>query len=322
MSKKDVEQTENLEATEVQSNEPVEEIVETPEVEASGEEGTEPETPAYQPNYKFKVLNEEKEFDEFIRAAIKDADTEKKARELYEKAYGIDHVKAQRDEERTAKTRVENEYHQLMDEIAELGEIRKKDYGLFFKKLGIPKQEIAAWIYREAQALDATEKLPENLKSVYTDIEELRHQNYLLQKKMEAADSGRQSAVLQARRTDLTNVLVAPETKTLVDQYDARLGKPGSFEQMVIRHAAAEWEASQGKRDLSAREAVNEVIQMLGLTPTPPGQASGSTQSPKVVAPPKAAVLPNVGSGTATPTVAKKPQSIADLREMAKAMQG
>jgi hypothetical protein len=93
--------------TEVTSTAPVTESVvpseskstqaSTPAVTASPtmavEGGGDSIPPVYTPNTKFKVMDKEHEFDAWLAPHIKDAETEKKAKELYEKAYGLDYVK-------------------------------------------------------------------------------------------------------------------------------------------------------------------------------------------------------------------------------------
>lgn len=278
--------------------------------------------PKYEPNFKFKVLDKENEFDDFVRTGIKDKETEGKVRELYEKAYGLDHVKTQRDTERQGRAQAQQQFDTLMGELTELGQIKGKDLGLFFNKLGLSKQEVASWVMQQAEAMDATEKLPESMKGFYNELETLRHQNYEFQKQMESLNSGRQAEALQAKRADLVSTLSSPEVKSVAETYDTRLGKPGSFEQLVIRHGAAEFETSRGQRNLSATEAAKEVVHMLGLQPNSPSQVSGAAQSTKVVTAAKPTVLPNVGSGTAAPTGKAPVSSLAELRKIAREMSG
>ena len=311
---------EEKESLEAQANEE-KELAEMKALESK----TPPSTPAseveapkeevYTPNFKFKVLDQEKEFDEWIRPAV-NKDNEKAIRELYEKAYGIDHIKAQREQERQARTKTEGQYNQLMTEIQELGQIRQKDLGMFFQRLGIPKQQIAQWVLQQAEAMEATEKLPENLKGLYNQFEDLNSKNYELQKQLEALNSRQQVEALNAKRAELDSTLASPSIKPLADEYDTRVGKPGSFQLMVMRHGAAEWEMG---RQLNAQQATDEVIQLLGLKAAPPSQASAPTaQAPKVIASPKPTVLPNVGSGTGASTAKAPVSSLKELRELAK----
>jgi hypothetical protein len=156
------------------------------------------------------------------------------------------------------------------------------------------------------------------LRSFYNKNQELTDMVYDLQKQLESVTTGRVTETLQARKADLSNVLGADDYKSVVEQFDTRAGKPGAFETMVMRHAAAEWDASQGKRDLSPKEAVEEVLKLIGHQPSQPKAAD--SQPPKVITQKKPAVLPEVGGGTASPTALKRPASTAELREIYKKM--
>jgi hypothetical protein len=281
--------------------------------------------PEYTPNYKFKVLDQEKEFDEWIRTAV-NKDNEAKVRELYEKAHGLDHVKTQRDQEKTRAGTLESKLNQLVQEFSEVHGLHEKDFGLFLDKLKIPRQVAAQWLMKELEAQEAETKLPESMRGMYNQNKELSKRLYDMEQAFEKLSTSRSTETVSARRSDLQSVLSRPDIKSFVDQYDARLGKPGSFEQMVARHGSAEWEASQGQTDLTAEQAVTAVLSMLGHTPTPPSQAApqagGSTQPPKVITQAKPTVIPNVGRGVSAPTAGKRPKNLTELRALSKAMSG
>ena len=310
------------EASVVEEKEPVAAAAsdETPaeETPEEGEATGEVEEPAYQPNYKFKVLDQEKEFDEWIRQAV-NKDNEAKIRELYEKAYGIDHVKTQRDQEREARAKAQAMFDQLAGEIQEAGELKQKDLGLFFERLGIPMQDVINYVWQKAEIAQQIENLPDHIKQVYNKTNSQEGTIFKLQKQVEHLGSLQERQVVQARAAELNSVLSTPEIQTIVSQYDSRLGQPGSFEKMVKRHAAAEFDSSRGERDLTPKQAVDEVIKILGLTPQA-GQPVAAAQSPRVVSGAKPTVLPNVGSGTATPTAVKRPSSIAELKKISQKM--
>ena len=57
--------------------------------------GEQVEKPAYTPNYKLKVYDEEKELeDKFLKDLIKDPESEKKVKEIAQKYLGFDTVKS------------------------------------------------------------------------------------------------------------------------------------------------------------------------------------------------------------------------------------
>src|SRR5574343_1562020 len=62
------------------------------------EASVEPEVPAYQPTYKFKVKDQELEFDDLFKPLVTSKEAEAKIREFHEKYHGIEEVKKHRDE--------------------------------------------------------------------------------------------------------------------------------------------------------------------------------------------------------------------------------
>src|SRR5688500_2643210 len=76
------------------ANDPAAEPAATPAPVAA--DTAQPAAPAYTPDFKVKIKGKEFEIDEMFRGLIKDADSEKKVKEFFEKAYGIDFVKQDR----------------------------------------------------------------------------------------------------------------------------------------------------------------------------------------------------------------------------------
>lgn len=301
--------------------------VDTPLEEEAGKEKEGEVGPAYVPNRKFKVLDQEKEFDEWVTPAL-NKETEAKFRELYEKAYGLDHVKPKLAEERQARTQIEGQLRGVTHEVQEILKHRDAgDLGTFFQKVNLPVAKVAQWLLAEAERQDRLKDLPPEMKQVYTDYGTLKQQNEELARKVESLHSGSVDTAVHARSAELQSVTSRPNIQPLIQGFDARLGKPGAFQDLVIRHGKAEFDASGGQRDLSAEEAVNEVLTILGLqtqaaspaaTPNESANArSAAPPTPKVVTPTKPTVIPNVGSSNASPAM-KKPRNLEELREMAK----
>jgi len=298
---------------------PEPQVIPLPEA-AEGEVAATPKEDAYQPNYKFKVLDQEKEFDEWIRTAV-NKDNEAKIRELYEKAHGLDHVKSQREQERSNREKVEQEFSQFYGGVQEMISLRDKDLGRFFEKVKIPRAKVAQWLLEEAKR----EELPEETKRVYSEREAYQRQLEEREQELQSLQEETVSQAVQARQRELQSVLGSDDVKAVSEAFDQRTGKAGSFMDAVIRHGKAEWEASGGKRDLSPAEAVKEVLHLYGLQPaqaaSPAATPNGSAQAKKVVAPgDKPTVLPNVGAGNAAPAGNKRPRSTDDLRKLYKSM--
>lgn len=285
-----------------------------------------PAAPAYTPNYKFKVKGKEQEFDEWIRASVKDPDTEKKAREMMEKYYGFDMIKSDREkfqQERDGfKTDAEKMYG-LMNGAAEL--VTKKDYETFFEKWGIPPQDIVkfavdyanreqTWTPEQKQAYEQSRRLQAELAQVQAE-------------KMGLETSQMQSQIAQ-RESEVEMVVSHPEVTEFSKLVAERLGDENGLKNEVIR-LGAYYAQSQGK-DYSTVELVRDLAKRYGYTPGAgqPQQPSAQPQAqqgfqvapPKVVAPSTKPTIPTIAGKGGSP-VAKKPKSFADLKVIRSGLQ-
>lgn len=277
---------------------------------------------AYTPNFKFKVLDQEKEVDEWARPFV-NKDTEGKFRELYEKAYGLDHVKPKLAEERQARAKVEQDLQGIAGEVREIMSYRENDLDTFFAKTGITEEKVMKWAVGKAVERETMKDLPPEVRNAYNTLGNTRLENIELKKQIERLSSSVGNSSVQARSSELRTELTKPEIASLVSSFDDRLGKPGSFVDLVIRHGKSEFDLT-GK-DISAEQAVADVLKILGHQTQPPAQGGKPNESTaavaKVITAPKPTVLPNTGNtgGSAT---AVKYRSLADLRAKAKEMNG
>lgn len=278
----------------------------------------------YVPNFKYKVLDQEKEIPEWARGVVT-KDNEAQIREVFEKADGLDHVKAKLGEERQVRESLDMNFGAVKSEIQNLVGWRDKNLGIFFEKVGLPKNKVAQWLLQEIEK----EELPEPVRKMYNDHEAQQRRLAELEQENLQLSGTREVDMVQARTNELNQVLSAPEVAPLVSAFDARVGQPGSFMQMVTRHGQAEWEASGKTKDLTPKEAVDQVLKILNLqsqTPSPvvtpnetPSKTSSTTQ--KVVKQAKPVVLPNVGGGGAAPA-SKRVKSVDDIRKVYREMSG
>lgn len=263
-----------------------------------------PTPPAYQPNYKFKVLDKEHEFDDFIKGAIKDAETEKKARELHERAFGLDSVKQDRQTLKSELSQTKEKMATTDRALETLGEyVKTGDYDSFFEALRIPKQDILKY----AVALVQREQDP------------AKAQAHEMQRRADLASRGyeRQSAELlqsqqafavQQRTFELQNVTSRPEVQAVAQAYNAGMGNPGAFQEYVIAIGASY--AARGQ-DLPAEQAVAEAIKHLRAV-NPQLGTSGTPTGPAVVQPHAKPVIPSI-QGRGTSPVRSTYKSIEDL---------
>lgn len=266
----------------------------------------------YQPNFKFKVMDEEKEIDEWLRPVIKDADTEKKIRELYEKAYGLDYVKPKYENTKKEYDALNQQWTTVSTDLQKLGTfLKNKDYGSFFNSFKLSDEEIFKYAL---DRLDYHEMPPEKRQAL--DAQMQRNQEYadLMMQNQQFKQQQEQQQVGQML-SELDANINAPHVASIAQAFDARAGKPGAFRDAVIAYGQSQFHI-QGK-DIPVNQAVSQFIQTFGLvqadatapaTQAAPESATAAQQRP--------ATLPKVGgSGTTTP-VKTKVKNLADLRKL------
>lgn len=283
----------------------VETTTSTPVVEqASGQAAAvSAEAPAYTPNYKFRAADKDYEFEEWIRPVIKDAEIEKKLRDIHEKAYGLPVVKQRFSElEKTHKT-TSSEYNTLKGDIKKLVEYRDTDIGKFFKTFQIDDEKIFQY------AMDRLnyQQMPQEQRQVLEAQKAAEERAASLETKYQTQQEQFQQYLVTAKTSELKSALDRPDIKATAEAFDARVGKPGAFEAEVIRRGQLAAYA-EGK-DISALEAVQQVMSLIGQPAT--AQPSELRQTGK---PP---VIPAI-TGRSTSPAGKSPQSIEDLKKLAR----
>jgi hypothetical protein len=293
-----------------------------PVVPAAGAQGVVP--PVYTPNFKFKVLDKEHEIDPLFQQLIKDADTEKKIKELHEKAFGLDSVKVDR---QMLKEKIEKHYEPLVQKhqgmIKSIAQIDKMvetgDYDNFFSALEIPEQKILEWAVKKAQLMSLT---PQEQAAYNQQVQE-RNQLYQLQHQNAETQEQLFQMQVQARTAQLSQELSKPEILNAVTAFDTRAGMQGAFQNEVIKRG--QFYALQGK-DISVEQAVKEVLALVGHvvqpgagSQQPVGNGAGQGgQAPQQQTPAqKPPVIPNVG-GQGTSPAKRVVRSLDDIRALAK----
>lgn len=293
----------------------------SPEGQAAA--GTQAPAP-YQVNPVVKVRNMEKRFDDFVLPFIKDAETEKKFRELYERAYGLDFVKADREhyqgELRNLKQQME-QHRPTLDAVERIVHFRDQGQMLpMFQLLGIEPQKVFQWAYQYAQmspeARQAQDMANTNAMNAYDATSQ--------------ATSAQQQAFQQAaefkgREYDMI-MRYDTSVSAAASDFDQQHG-PGAFFEQVKRTGLYHWNVN--KRDIPVSEAVDEVMKLIGRArgqsvsaadAHSPGQMQQNPAAAQVAqpqAPTPKPVIPSVKGSGATP-VKKAVTSIADMRRLAR----
>jgi hypothetical protein len=318
------------------NNTPTTEVSAQPDAVASpaqgaveGVEGEVPAKPAYTPNYKFKYLDAkqnaklEKEFDDFIKGSIKDSDTEKKVRELYEKAYGLDHTKSGREKLRGELETVRGEHSETKRGINILTNfLNQGDFQSFFEALKIPEDKVLKY------ALDRVSyrELPPEKRAEYDQMRSAQQRAAYLSEENTRLAAEYTNMQVQTRSQQLESTLANPQVAGIAEEYDARRGH-GAFRNEVVKVGQYYWAIH--KQDIPVDQAVNEVLQMLGGMPKSAAHAvAPQSFDPNQGAVPGAApiasqasekkpVIPNI-QGRGTSPAKRIPKSIEDLKKLAR----
>lgn len=290
-----------------------------------------PIAPAYTPNFKFKFLDadgktrKELEIDEWARTAIKDADSEKKVREIFEKAYGLDYTKASRDKFKTeAEThRTENlETKRALNVLS--GYVQNDDMDSFFESLQIPEEKVLKYALNRIQYRD----LPPEKRAEYDQSRGTARKAALLEEQYNNLQQEFQQTQVQTRKQEFNRVFQDSKVLDTAQAYDQRMGRPGAFHDEVVKRGQLYWHLY--KQDIPAEQAVNEVMQMVGMPVAAPQPAAQlAMEQPNVTnqvvptdasqtashAPEKKPVIPNI-QGRGTSPAKKLPRSIKDLKAL------
>jgi hypothetical protein len=259
-----------------------------------------PQEPAYTPN-------------------IKSPAEEKKIRELYEKAYGLEHVKSERERFRTAHKEVETQYKSLNNGLDQLsGMLEKQDYHGFFQALKIPEQDVLQYALSRVQYRELP---PEQRQQLDAQYEAQQRLAYLEQANQELVGGFQEQRVHQ-RASELDAYIGRPDIAQVVSAFDARVGQPGAFRDEVIRRGQY-YASLPDPQDIPVEQAVREILGLVGPIPQAQqavgdeGQAMEATPAPVVQN--QKPVIPNI-RGRGTSPAKKVVRSVDDLRKLAQTM--
>lgn len=279
----------------------------TPGVSLTDASGGDSVPPTYTPNTKFKVMDKEHEFDAWLTPHIKDAETEKKAKELYEKAYGLDYVKPKFEAAQKELGEYKTSYNNLYKDASEALTFKNNgDLDSFFQKVALSPEKVYEWVLEKLNR----QNLPPDQRRVYDELDAKKRNEYQQSRQIEESENRYRQVATQAREAEVDFVLARPEIHNTVKNYDAKNGQ-GAFKQFVAEYGVMHFNAYG--EDPSADTAISAVLKRLGdayqgqqaLTASP--TASGEKPLP---------VIPNVSGKNVSP-VRKSPRSIDDIKKIA-----
>lgn len=275
----------------------------------------------YAPNYKFTVDKIEKEIPEWARGAIKDAESEKMVRDIFEKAEGLEvakprHLKREEElqTEKKAHSDLTQKHSALTKSLDDLSTfLQNEDYDSFFETIKVPQDKILQYALSLIERAKWTPDRVQEFQNSRQQTQRLR----LLEKQNSDLSSQSNQAAYHARQSAVQSVLARPDITTHVTAFDSRFGE-GSFLKEVWQRGLAAYHMTG--QDLSPEMAVQETLKLIGVDLSKPAQPTQqtATQTVPVKIPP---VIPNVQGRTTSPTK-NKVRSIADIRKISAQMAG
>lgn len=265
---------------------------------------------AFKPNFSFKVKDKEHQIDDFLKSAIKDAETEKKVKELYEKAYGLDEVKAHRQKIQEQLQAIEPKYQSVEKSLQALGSfVQKKDYRSFFEALQIPKDDILRYAVEELKFRE----LPPEQKAAIENQRQQEQQFMMANEYNQKLQNDMEALVMKQAQFELQQEISKPEISAAAQAFDARVGQPGAFMAQVIQRGSY-YEKVHGQSK-TAKELIDEVSMIAGLSPQ--GMPAGNQTAPQgnATAPQPKPVIKSFNGSNASSPVKKVFSSIDEIRK-------
>lgn len=273
-----------------------------------------PEVPAYTPNLKFKVKDQEMEFDEIFRPLATSAEAEAKIREFHEKYHGIDEVKKHRDEIRQSFETYRQNYEPVLHNIQSATHAyHRNDIEGTFEALGVDKNKVLEWARRE----QALETLSPQARAEYDRQRQVERESYGLQQQVHTGREQLNQLRREAKISEINTALTSPDVMGLQEAFDQKLGQ-GSFKAELIRRG--KMHQAQTGEDKSASAVVAEMIQLFGHM----RQTSAPAQTPSQAAAPQQAKAPlkkqvqviPVTKTSGTAQVKSRPKTIEEMIKM------
>lgn len=284
----------------------------TSESEETSEE--QPSKPKYTPNFKLKVYDKEETLDPFFQSLIKDEESEKKVKDFAEKSLAFSELKKMHESQKQQHQEYQTQTKPVVDYYNQASAmLQKGDLESFFDLVGIPMQSVYQYAVQKAQEAQLD---PAQQQQLAQQRQIAREREYYQQQSQNLMTQSQQQ-LAQFRSQELNWVLARPDVSATVQAFDAKNGI-GAFRQLVKDQGLAHFAQTQGKEDLSAEQAVDKVMKLVGGFVTPTNGAQPGAPAPQQVSqliqpgeqPP---IIPNV-SGKGSSPIKKKITSIAEIK--------
>ena len=291
------------------------EKVETEAAEAEGGE-SEATEPQYEPNWSYKVYDEEKEFPDWAKEVVKSKEHEEALRTYLSKADAFDPLKEKYEDRGGKLTESTTKYDNMINKLTEYDHyIKKGALAPVFKDWQISDQQVIDYVANLLKAQDdpgqkaAWEAQQTN---VVNDWQNNQYQSQLLQQNQELAR--------QNHEANYARVLGQPAVAEFATKLESVLGQ-GQMRSLADQYGQAYYQ--QNGRDTTPEDAVRHVMETYkGILNNAPGNELASAQAELEQGKPEG-TIPRVGkAGGATSPVKKRVKSLDDLRKLVESEYG
>ncbi len=282
--------------------------------------------PSYTPDYKFKAHGKEHEIPELLRGVMKDKDSEKYLKDLFEKAYGLPPLKERFEKTREQLQEIRQSHEYVMNNIQEAQQAyRRGDLDTVFEIFRVSPEKVLQWAVEKVQL----SQLPPEQRQAHEARREAEKRAMELEKQNQLYSSQAQQEQSQYLSQMLEMVLERPDISAVAQAYDARRNQPGSFQALVVQIGRSE--AVLSGKTLSPLEAAKKAIEIIGeqaapaapqapaqaATPAQPAQATPAAQPKKTIP-----NLANAGAKSGAAPAKSKMRSLDDIKKAYDAISG
>jgi len=222
-----------------------------------------PVIPAYTPNFKYKAALQEKELDPFFRDLVKDADSEKKVKDVFSRADAFDYMKTKYESRDKEFGTLQTDYQNQSAVVQRVNEAKSKgDLDTVFRNVGLNDHQVIQWAAKRVDYLQMMNGLPPEQREAIQQQEQAQIQNQSYQEQMSQMQTDLQSQRVQNRTIMLDQAMSRQDVSQAAGFWDNKMGNQGAFKDMVVEEAQREW--YMNKVDLSPEQAVQKVMQRFG----------------------------------------------------------
>lgn len=223
------------------------------EIEQPADAGVSGESaPEYTPSYVYKVLDQEKQFDDRLKEAIKSKEDEDYIRDLYTKADGLEAYKKK-------YTDIEVEAGTLRNKVQTLGGFMNKvkkwrdegDYDSLFNALGIEEEARLSHALKLAQL----KQMPEDQRNKHYESVKIKSEYEQAQERLAEYESRERDSMINHQVNELNTMINHPEVSSLSGVLKT---KGIDLREEVLKHGHYLYQVS-GKEP-SVKEAVEAVV--------------------------------------------------------------